>query len=110
MVLTEIEISKILNIDDDIPNFPSFQSYLDLADKKNILGIYKLKESTSPKAPEIIELRVNGNILSAFSEKFARDFWVFSRYLPSKGDRLFRVSFIDFVIILSIFCPTIVFL
>ena len=64
------EISKILNIDDDIPNFPSFQSYLDLADKKNILGIYKLKESTSPKAPEIIELRVNGNILTAFSEKY----------------------------------------
>ena len=64
------EISKILNIDDYIPNFPSFESSLDSLDKKNILGLYKLKESSRSTLPEIIELRVNDNILTVFSEKY----------------------------------------
>jgi hypothetical protein len=64
------DISKILNIDDYIPNFPSFESSLDSLDKKNILGLYKLKESSRSTLPEIIELRVNDNILTVFSEKY----------------------------------------
>lgn len=64
------EISKILNIDDSIPNFPSFNSSLDALDGKNILGKYKLKESISPVIPEIVELSKNDNILKISADNF----------------------------------------
>lgn len=69
-IYTHNKISKILNIDDYIPNFPSFESSLDSIDKKNILGKYKLKETVEPKFRKIIEIREVDNKLCFTTEGY----------------------------------------
>lgn len=69
-IYTHNKISKILNIDDYIPNFPSFESSLDSLDKKNILGKYILKETVEPIFRKTIELREVDNKLYFFMEGY----------------------------------------
>ncbi len=64
------DISKMLNIDDYIPIFPSFKSSLDSSDKTNILGKYELKETVIEMFPSIIELQEVDNKLCFNSEDY----------------------------------------